>query len=373
MAGERRINFGLDSSDAKYRVEDTDLNGGDLVLAEDLDGGTVLLRWDDTAGEWVYGGPVNMGGADISNVGSLSTEKETIKPQTAEAVAQEYSLSTEDYIRAWAMPHPESGYSGFYRFHQDIVFNGTTDPVSGWGWNRAGTGGDMRVDDSDASLGYVIEGRFDSSSAGQNITETYIESTDPAGNNHRHLIAGVYQSDGTFSTELGADGRPFRIKHGSARTGSTTTVWSVSDNGNRHPVHDFKFGKISWSDEDGNQLMNWLGSNGFLVNGFSWTQTENAVPIISGRDSGGSTHAIAEIDADDNLEIGDGTLPVDTQSGGEKMSPRGDPTTSELDDGEVMRFVSNGSGTGSAGDLVYARNNSGTIQTQVIVAASNAT
>lgn len=52
---------------------------------------------------------------------------------------------------------------------------------------------------------------------------------------------------------------------------------------------------------------------------------------------------------------------------------RGDPSTSELASGEVMTFASDGSGTGSAGDLVYAVNDGGTIKTSVIAQVSNAT
>lgn len=52
---------------------------------------------------------------------------------------------------------------------------------------------------------------------------------------------------------------------------------------------------------------------------------------------------------------------------------RGDPSTSELADGEIMLFNSDGSGTGSAGDLVYAVNNGGTIETLILAQVSNAT
>lgn len=54
-------------------------------------------------------------------------------------------------------------------------------------------------------------------------------------------------------------------------------------------------------------------------------------------------------------------------------SQRGDPTTSELDAGENMVYNSDGSGTGSSGDLVYAVNASGTIKTLILAQVSNAT
>ena len=58
---------------------------------------------------------------------------------------------------------------------------------------------------------------------------------------------------------------------------------------------------------------------------------------------------------------------------GAVKSQRGDPSTSELADGEVMTYNSDGSGTGSAGDLVYAVNDAGTIKTAIIAQRSNAT
>jgi len=71
---DRTINFG-DPADAgtKYRTQDDDpAGGGNFVVAEDLDGNTVLLQWNPTAGQWEYGGPVDMGGNDLSNVGTIS-------------------------------------------------------------------------------------------------------------------------------------------------------------------------------------------------------------------------------------------------------------------------------------------------------------
>ena len=58
---------------------------------------------------------------------------------------------------------------------------------------------------------------------------------------------------------------------------------------------------------------------------------------------------------------------------GAVKAQRGDPSTSELGDGDVMTFNSDGSGTGSAGDLVYAINDGGTIRTSIIAQRSNAT
>jgi len=78
---DRTINWGDDAADARYRTQDTSSTGGDFVLAEDLDGGTVLLEYDYSASEWVSRGPVNLSGNDITNAGSItadSLEAETV-------------------------------------------------------------------------------------------------------------------------------------------------------------------------------------------------------------------------------------------------------------------------------------------------------
>lgn len=54
------------------------------------------------------------------------------------------------------------------------------------------------------------------------------------------------------------------------------------------------------------------------------------------------------------------------------FAQQGDPTTDELAEGEATLFLSDGSGTGSAGDIVYALNDSGSIVTNVVAAKSNA-
>jgi len=71
---DRTIHFGDDAADARYRIQDTSSTGGDLVLAEDLDGGTVLLEYDYSASEWVSRGPVNLDGNDITNAGSITAD-----------------------------------------------------------------------------------------------------------------------------------------------------------------------------------------------------------------------------------------------------------------------------------------------------------
>lgn len=66
---ERTLNFGADATDAKYQIEDSG-DPGDFVLARDTDGSVVLLQWNDTAGAWEYGGPVDLDGNDLTDAGT---------------------------------------------------------------------------------------------------------------------------------------------------------------------------------------------------------------------------------------------------------------------------------------------------------------
>lgn len=68
-----------------------------------------------------------------------------------------------------------------------------------------------------------------------------------------------------------------------------------------------------------------------------------------------------------DLDVG-GILSV---SSGTIQQQRGAPTTTELADGERMTYTSDGTDAHSAGDLVSARNNAGTIVSQVIAAAAD--
>lgn len=63
------INWGGDETTAPFTSE-LDETSGNLVLAEDNDGNTVLLEWDGTT--WQYRGPIEMNGEDVSGVGTLT-------------------------------------------------------------------------------------------------------------------------------------------------------------------------------------------------------------------------------------------------------------------------------------------------------------
>lgn len=60
--GERRINFGSDGTDARYRVEDTG-TGANFTVVEDLNGNTVVLQYDQT--NLVGGVPLDLSGQDL--------------------------------------------------------------------------------------------------------------------------------------------------------------------------------------------------------------------------------------------------------------------------------------------------------------------
>jgi len=75
---ERSIIWGPDEATADYATS-VDTNDNDEArLLETADGTTVLLEYDGTNSQWVYGGAVDMDGNDITNVGSLDTVDQTI-------------------------------------------------------------------------------------------------------------------------------------------------------------------------------------------------------------------------------------------------------------------------------------------------------
>jgi len=127
MAGERRLNWGADATDAQYRTGDDAANNR-FVLAEDLDGGTILLEYDETASEWVSRGPVNLSGNDVSNVGTLSAtavnteslviggklyEEDDNSPINSNQDSFTYDLSTDSREVIIIPDHSQAGQSDF--------------------------------------------------------------------------------------------------------------------------------------------------------------------------------------------------------------------------------------------------------------------
>lgn len=159
----------------------------------------------------------------------------------------------------------------------------------------------------------------------------------------------------------------------SVSLGSSTAV-SVSD-----------LSDVASSSESAGQLPIWNASNSQYEN--SLLTGGNAISVTNGDASVTLDVPTDGIQTDElDLSIAPTWTGTHTFSGGINAGgnvvddtngtinqQRGDPTTSELDDGENMTYNSDGSGTGAAGDLVYAVNDAGTILTSIIVQRSNAT
>jgi hypothetical protein len=72
MADEREILWGPDRTTADYSTEVDQGDSDRAKLLQTADGNTILLEWDGANSQWVYGGPVDMGGEDISNIGTVT-------------------------------------------------------------------------------------------------------------------------------------------------------------------------------------------------------------------------------------------------------------------------------------------------------------
>jgi hypothetical protein len=91
------INWGGDSSTAPFSSRLDEANG-DLILAEDNSGGTVLLEYDGTT--WQYRGPVEMNGEDISGVGTLTATGATISGTVDAGAVETDKVNSRSYIAA---------------------------------------------------------------------------------------------------------------------------------------------------------------------------------------------------------------------------------------------------------------------------------
>jgi len=154
----RRINWGADATDAKYRTEDTG-TPGDFVVAEDTDGNTVLLKYDDTAGEWVYGGPVNMSGSDISNVGQLSST--SVNTEQAD-------VTGEPVVRAERSTISSGNSAGSW---VNVVDLGASDPLDIFNSNA------QIVPTSDVPVMVIVQAQIEASSGGD-LVEVRIRDVD---------------------------------------------------------------------------------------------------------------------------------------------------------------------------------------------------
>lgn len=119
-------------------------------------------------------------------------------------------------------------------------------------------------------------------------------------------------------------------------------------------------------------------ASGGSITSTSYTSVSNLNGAAASESPYPTDGRLAEL-ADGTLVIGDGSTWEDASlvahqtNGGINFAQRGDPTTDELEQGEDVVYASDGSGTGAAGDLVYAVNDGGTIKTLVLAQVSNAT
>lgn len=104
--------------------------------------------------------------------------------------------------------------------------------------------------------------------------------------------------------------------------------------------------------------------DGHGVRGRGEGDSGDSIGVLGQTDSpeGYGVYSEADTRSDGLIEAGDGVV----------HEQRGEPTTDELADGDVMTYNSDGSDGHDAGDLVYAINDGGSILTQVIAAKAGA-
>jgi len=138
---DRTIHFGDDAADARYRIQDTSSTGGDFVLAEDLDGGTVLLEYDYSAGEFVSRGPVNLNGNDITDAGSVSADTleatDSITGPAGNSTTDISSLGANIYVTEPSEPQPSVGGEGDLWYQLNEFLSSLTSPPS-WTYTTGG-------------------------------------------------------------------------------------------------------------------------------------------------------------------------------------------------------------------------------------------
>jgi hypothetical protein len=107
MAGERDLLWGADATDAQFRTGD-DQPDDRFVLLEDTDAGTILLEWDDAAGEYVVRGPVNMDGNALDGVSDLTVNTSITDP-TGTTYTDLAALAGIKFVQSTAPSSPAEG------------------------------------------------------------------------------------------------------------------------------------------------------------------------------------------------------------------------------------------------------------------------
>jgi hypothetical protein len=108
MAGERRLNWGADATDAKWRSEHDSTNSK-FIVAEDLDGATILLEYDETASQWVFRGPIEMGANNLTTTGTVTAGTVSTEAIDTTTAAPRYSWGHLTSSLPTALNAPGSG------------------------------------------------------------------------------------------------------------------------------------------------------------------------------------------------------------------------------------------------------------------------
>jgi len=243
-------------------------------------------------------------------------------------------------------------------FQKIVGETGQTDAVGVQGRTTAST-----------SVTHGVVGKSDSSAEGSTGVTGKATSTDST---ETYGVQGISEADwddannqypaGVFGTTNGS-GRTIGVEGRTSGPGAAGMYAVAADPSFERDFNDtFPTGLTAVttysSDMDGAKGAAAIEADASASSGTNYgilasTQSPDGYGVFSDGDSGTvGTH-----------EVTDGTVHYQ----------RDDPSTAELPDGAVMTYNSDGSGTGSAGDLVYAVNDGGTIKTQVIAQRSNAT
>ena len=113
---DRTINFGSDSTEATYQIQDDDPAGGGDFVIRDTDANLAILSYDQTNDEWDFAATANFNSNDITGITSLTAD--TINVDT---------LDGADIANATADDVLETDGSGGLRLQAgEVTVNGNT-------------------------------------------------------------------------------------------------------------------------------------------------------------------------------------------------------------------------------------------------------
>jgi hypothetical protein len=266
---------------------------------------------------------------DSVNANSVSTERALINILGADDI--------DDVLKM--QPSTTKAPLAFYWQAQNI--NGADDPVFGWGYNTET--GETQIDASTHAWSRSVEGHY--------------VDPDGDGTRRRSFFFGWNKTTDKINWQYAINGGgAFAWFQGGDVT--NTKIAEVTANG-VYANDDKRMGV-------GNNEDYWF-SYDTNVTPSRFTLKSNQTLV---------DNALYAFDDEDALYFNTLTKHkgnVTKDSGGTEYNQRGKPTTSEIDNGDAMTYCSDGTDGGSAGDLMYAVNDGGTIKTSVIAQRSNAT